>query len=303
MIRVGLALVLGVALTAGAYVAAQNFDASVQQRVLEEEMQGMGRLAEERLRGLDVPIDSLGLFAERQEVNVNQWVPELKSRQSKAEQFRALMWLPVVKNRPQFEEEVQRYYRDFQVTEQTPEGTVQPAGIAAAWVPMLLIQPDHGNDVLRGLDIGNQPALAEAMQESYRRFAPALSPVFPFANLDEPAMLMLRYVPIPEGFAAGLITPTAMVEHVLKGRPAGIAARLKDEQSQVIVLTEPGFVEQGAYRYSAVVGGRTMTLDLSPTEAHQVAKTGLSTSVLLGGAGVTVLMVGLCLMGGKDAAA
>jgi hypothetical protein len=93
------------------------------------------------------------------------------------------------------------------------------------------------------------------------------------------------------------------VEHVLKGRPAGIAARLKDEQSQVIVLTEPGFVEQGAYRYSAVVGGRTMTLDLSPTEAHQVAKTGLSTSVLLGGAGVTVLMVGLCLMGGKDAAA
>lgn len=301
MIRVGLALVLGVALTAGAYKAAESFDASVQQRVYEEQVERVGQLAVERLRALETPIETLGLYAERRDVNVNQYLPEMKARQSKSTQYQALAWLPVVKDRPLFEAEVNRYYPGFGVVEQNPQNSLQPAGPAAAWVPFLLLQPDHGNDVLRGMDIGNQPRLAETMQETYQRMAPALSPLHTFPGLDAPAMLMLRYVPVPEGFAGGLITPDAIVAHVLAGRPAGLVASLKDDLTATELLTESGFVAEGARRYSASVGGRTLTIDISAGPEYVAMDSGLSRSVLFAGAGVTVLMVGLGLLGGKEA--
>ena len=298
MLRAVLALALGLGVTAGAYVGAQRFQEAIQQRIFEEQVQRVGQVAVLRMQHVIDPVETFGLFAEQRQVNVSTFVPELKGRAERAEGLRAMAWLPVVKDRPLFEQQIKRYYQGFEIREQTPEGDVQTAGPATAWVPFLLIEPSYTNEVLRGLDIGNQSALSETMQQTYIRHAPVVSPPFVFTGIDKPLMVALYYVPEPEGFAAGLIDPNELLQTLMEGRPEGIQARLVEEQSRSVLVTEPGFVEEGSERFAVSMGGRTFSLDLAKGPDYQPTQLNLAAAAVLGGAGVTVLMLALVLVGG-----
>jgi hypothetical protein len=298
MLRAVLALVLGLGVTAGAYFGAQSLEEGIQLRIFEEQVQRTGLVAMERMAAVTHPIETFGLYAERREINFGTFVPELKSRADSSETLRAMAWLPVVKDRPLFEEQVGRYYQGYEIREQTPEGDVKTAGPASAWVPVLLIEPGHTNDVLRGLDIGNQAVLAQTMQQTYMRHAPVVSPLFQFTGIDEPLMVALFYVPEPEGFAAALIEPDTLVDQVLLGRPEGLVARLVEEQTRSVLVEEPGFVEEDAERFAVSMGGRTFSLDLARGPAYQPTQLNLALAAGFAGAGVTVLMLALALVGG-----
>jgi hypothetical protein len=299
MLRAVLALVLGLGVTAGAYVAGQRIEEDVEARLFDEQVQRVGQVATARMAGVLDPVESFGLFAELREVNAATFVPELKGRHDVAPALRAMAWLPVVKERELFEKQVQRYFQGFEIREQTAEGVVQTAGPATAWVPFLLIEPEHGNDLLRGLDIGNLGPLAQTMQQTYMRHAPVASPLFEFTGIDEPVILVLFYVPQPEGFAGALVEPGKLVEVVTQGRPAGMVVRLTDDTTGTVLLEEAGFAEEGSSRFATSLGGRTFSMDVAAGPDFEPTQLQLALPAGLAGGGVGVLMLALVLLGGK----
>jgi len=298
MLRAVIALVLGLAVTAGAYMGAQALQEDVEARIFEEQVDRVGKVAISRLAHVVDPVETFGLFAARREVNAATFQPELQARSDTADALRAMLWLPVVKERELFEKQVQRYFQGFEIREQTPEGVVQTAGPATAWVPILLVQPEHGNDVVRGLDIGNLGPLAQTMQQTYMKSRPVASVPFEFTGIDEPLILVLYYVPDPEGFAGALIQPDLLVDHALDGRPTGLVARLTDQTSGQVVLEETGFVEEGSKRFPLAMGSRTYALDVAAAADYQPTQVQLALPAGLAGGGVTVLMLALSLLGG-----
>jgi len=299
MLRAVLALMLGLGVTAGAYVAGQRLEEGVEARLFEEQVGRVGQVAMARMAPTLDPVEKFGLFSERREVNAATFVPELKARQDNAPALRAMAWLPVVKDRELFEKQVQRYYQGFEIREQTPEGVVQTAGPATAWVPVLLIEPAEGNDILRGLDIGNLGPLAQTMQQTYVRHAPVASPLFEFTGVDEPMIVVLFYVPEPEGFAGALVDPRELLEHITDGRPQGIVGRITDDTTGTVLITETGFSEEGSIRFASTLGGRTFSLDLSPSPDYQPTQVQAALPAAVGGVGVTLLMMALVLVGGR----
>ncbi len=298
MLRAVIALVLGLAVTAGATMGAQVLQEDVEARIFDEQVERVGLVAVSRMAHVVDPVETFGLFAARREVNAATFQPELKARSDTADALRAMLWLPVVKERELFEKQVQRYFQGFEIREQTPEGVVQTAGPATAWVPILLVQPEHGNDVLRGLDIGNLGPLAQTMQQTYMKAAPVTSVPFEFTGVEEPLILVLYYVPEPEGFAGALIQPDVLLNTALEGRPAGLVARLVDQTSGQVVTEEPGFVEEHSKRFALAMGRRTYSLDVAAGPDYQPTQVQLALPAGLAGAGVTVLMLALALVGG-----
>jgi len=302
IVRLGLALVVGLGLTVGGYQGARGLEASAQEQVMQLQARHVHEVGAFRVGDLEQALRETAVFVMEREVNLMNFEPRLRVAYDKNPAFRAVAWLPVVKN-PEADEflaQVRRTIPDFAFREMDPEtGEIGPAGTALAYVPFLLMWPEHGNTELMGVDLGNQPHLAEAMQQTYRidHVAAASASVLP--PDDGRSFLMLHYVRSPEGFIGGILRVEDLLAHVMEGAPEGFAGRILDHTGGSEVLaTQPGFVESDAVvGGSFVLGGRRMMFELAPTAAYDPLGLQLAEAVGFGGAGVTFVLLALALLG------
>jgi hypothetical protein len=304
--RLALALIVGVGLTAGGYTAAQRYEASVQAALTAEQMGRVHDRAVARSRDLEQVLRETAMYYGERDVNLMSFEPRLMAISDHHPTFRVVTWLPVVQraDAPRFLAEIRRAIPDFafrEVNQQT--GEIQGAGEALAYVPFLLLQPEHGNEMLRGVDLGNQKPLAEAMQRSYKIDGVSASAPTDGLPQGDTSLVLLHYVQRPEGFVGGVVEVDDLLDHWLADAPEGLVARLSDEQRGSVPLVEQeGFVAEQAQRFEVVLGGQRLGLWLSTTPDHQPLRKVLATAVLFAGVGVTLVLLALSLLGGGASA-
>lgn len=296
MIRVLVALVLGAVVTFGATRALDAAEQQVRAALFAERTERVLEGAELRADILHRLVEAMGLYAERRPVTGEALTPYLSALRASHDGFRATAWLPVVTDRPTFEAQVNAISPGFEITEVTPEGEVVRAGNARAWVPFLLVQPPIGNQMLRGLDIGNQQALAETMQRAHLRGV-AMAPAQRFPGSEDPSFLLLRYVPDPESFMAVLLSSQALFDHLLDDRPDGLTARLTDQTVHEVVLEEAGFDASRAQLRQINLAGRNLVLEVAPAPGYAPITLPGRQGILAAGAGLTLMLVALVLLG------
>jgi len=301
VVRIVLALVVGLGLMVGGYQGARALEASVVVQVRQMQVDRIQERARFRVGDLEQAIREAALFLTEREVNLMRFEPRLRVTHDDHPTFRAVAWLPLVQSADadEFLAQIRRKLPDFAIREMNPEtGEVGPAGKALAYVPFLLVRPEHGNDGLTGIDLGNQPNLAEAMQLSYKIDNVSAAAASPLPPEEEPAILMLHYVRNPEGFVGGVVQVSTLLDHLMADAPEGLVGRLVDNTAGDRELAvQEGFTEgDQTVSGSVVVGGRRMVLDVAVTDAYRPLGLQLAPAVGFAGAGVTLVLLAMAIL-------
>jgi len=297
MIRVALALVVGGLCTAGAWFALDAVERGAQQEMFDEHVARVEAVARLRATAIEDAVESLALFAELRPVEGASYTPKLAAHAKENKAFRAMAWMPYITDRPAFEAQMSALAPGFQITERTPEGTLQTAGDAQGWVPFLLVQPKVNNEGLMGMDIGNQGVLAQAMDRSAKQNGVAAAAPQTYPGSDEPAVLLLRYVPEPHGFIGALLPPQALFEALLEDRPLGLVGRFTDQPTGVVYADEEGYDPARERTFMISMGGRAFVVGVSPSPTYAPITIEGRQGTLVGGAGLTLLLVAFVLLG------
>lgn len=307
ILRIALALVLGAGLTFGGVTAAQRYEDGIVERVRSEQVGRIHDRAVARSRDLEQILRETAMYFGERDVSLLAFEPRLMAVSDLNPVFRVVSWLPVVQraDAETFLAEIRRPIPDFALREIDPDtGAIRGAGDALAWIPFLLLQPEHGNDMLRGVDLGNHKALAETMQRTYQIDGVAASaPVTVFPPDGEPSFLLLHYVQKPEGFVGAILPAAPFLEHVMEGAPKGLVGRLVDVgRGTEPLVAQEGFVpETTSVAGQVVVGGRRLSLEVATTDAYAPVQRLLAPAVGFAGGGVTFLMLALTLLSGAPA--
>ena len=297
MIRVVLALVLGAVATGGAWFALESMEGSVRQELFVEQSTRVSQVATMRIANVQQQVELLGIYAEERLVTGEAFTPYLTAMHSRYPLFRALAWLPVVNDREAFEGQLGALQPGFQITEVDAAGELQRAGDASAWVPFLLVQPKYRNEGLMGMDLGNQPVLAQTMQRSHLLVGVAMAPAQTFPGAPEPAMLLLRYVQRPEGFMGALLEPKSLFDHLAEGRPPGLRLRLENQTTSSVLWEDEGFDATRSRATMLSLGGHTMVWSVSPGADYAPIVLLGRQGILAAGGGFTLLLVAFVLLG------
>ena len=304
ILRIALALVLGAGLTFGGTTAARHYEDGVVERVREEQVGRVHDRAVARSHDLEQVLRETAMFFAERDVSLLAFEPRLMAVSDLNPVFRVVSWLPVVKRdgAEQFLAEIRRPIPDFAFREIDPATReVRGAGDALAWVPFLLLHPEHGNDMLRGVDLGNHKALAETMQHTYQIDGVAASaPVDVFPPDGEPSLLLLHYVERPEGFVGAILPAGAWLDLMMTDAPKGLAGRLVDVGAgNQPLVAQDGFDPAAAQvAGQVVIGGRRLALEVASTEVYAPLQRTLVPAVGFAGAGVTFVMLALTFLAG-----
>jgi len=301
IVRIGLALFVGIGLTLGGYQGARALEASVEGQVQQLQAAQVHERAAFRVGDLEQAVREGAAYLTDREVNLMKFKPRLRMTYDHHQVFRAVAWLPVVQQADTdgFLAQVRRAMPDFTFRElDVATGEVRPAGKALAYVPFLMVEPEHGNEAIVGLDLGNQSNLADAMQLSYKIKDVGAASASVLPPDDGASLLMLHYVHDPEGFVAGLVRVDDLLAHVMDGAPAGLVGRLVDHTAGSETLaTQEGFVDGASVMSgSFALGGRRMVLELTATDAYEPLGLQLAEAAGFGGAGVTLVLLAMALL-------
>lgn len=305
ILRIALALTVGIGLTLGGATAASQYEAQLAASFQQEQVGRVQDRAVARARDMEQALRETAMYLSERDVNLMSFEPRLMAVSDQNPTFRVVSWLPVVQKggADRFLAEIRRSIPDFAFREVDPEtGEIRGAGEALAYVPFLLLQPEHGNGMLRGVDLGNQKLLAEAMQRSYQiDGVSASAPTNAFPPDQEPSLLLLHYVQRPEGFVGGVVQADTLLDHLMEGAPTGLVGQLSDEgRGSVELAAQPGHPGSGD-KSSVVLGGQRLSLTVAATPEYRPLGTVLVPAVLFGGVGITLVLLAMSLLGGGTA--